>query len=156
MLMIFVVLVAFVSYDMQIQRSQKLVTEFTEQIQYNGRIRDTEYRNVAQNLPIPGTQLLITAIHTDDNGISSIKLMNAITSANRSSDGSGVEYYDDDNTLSNDGYVEFERGDLIKVELYDTNRTVLDTFTNALFGKGSSAVKLIATDAGVVVNVKDY
>lgn len=153
MILIFSLLVSFISYDMQIQRSQKVVKEFTELIQYNGIITEQEYYNIMQNLPIRGSRLEITQIRTLDDGTLDIWYTPDIIGLEMSSSG-GVNTTGDG--LLGDSYYQFSRGDLVKIDLYDINRSILDVMSNSLFGKGSSSVKLIASDAGVVVNVKDY
>ena len=155
MLVIFTLLVAFISFDIQVTQTKRIVKEFTEQIQYNGFITLQDYRTILQKMPMNGSRLEITCIRTGDDGVVDMDLTPDILGLSRNTSNTLTSIdVTNTNNVSNGKYT-FKIGDVVKVDLYNTDRTVVDTITNSLFGKSSSSLKLIASDTEVVVHVKE-
>lgn len=151
-LIIFYVTVTFLTYDMKVQRCQTYAKEITSKLQYNGAITENDYYNMVRELPMEGAHLQITVYGKNKEGLWYITFLSDILGQEAESSG-GFSGVTGDDLIGNGEYY-FSRGDIVKVSIYDTNRNMLDSAGNMLFGKGGYNVKLIASDAGAVVNIR--
>lgn len=154
-LLIFMLLVSFINYDMQVQRSQRLIDEITEQIQYCGYLSYDDYITLKRSIPFENSIIQITTIKKNKDGSEHIIYTPSIIGEERNdSTGQLESSIFDSNIRGTDGRYTFTVGDIVKIDLYSTHRSFIDAIASSLFGKSSSNIKLIASDAQVVSRVK--
>lgn len=172
-LMVFVLLVAFISTDSQIKESQRLVQEFTETTQYKGCITYDQYTDLINKIPFSNIKVQLTHIINNedvDPGVYDMRFNTQILT------GVGVDKVDNQgfklgidkdgkttytgyllNTHSsegNNGIYKMNVGDQIKVDLIVMDGTFFNALVSAITGADNSAMKNIASSSGVILNTR--
>lgn len=180
-LMVFVLLVAFISTDSQIDESQQKIQEFTETVQYKGCITYDQYMDLINSIPFNNIKVQITHIvnndvDTYDPGVYDARFTSQILTgkgagpvigdnANRAGFLLGV---DRDGNETNTGYLlntasgndndkgiyKMNVGDQIKVDLVVMDGTFFNALVSTLTGSTNSSMKIVASSSGVILNTR--
>lgn len=178
-LLVFMLAVAFISTDTQIDESKRVVRNLTETVQYKGYITYNQYEDALNSIPFNNVRLNIThiispsnnqAFNVDSNpheiGVLDMRFMNQIMNGNGSdtgyiigADGDGNEIYsgyllNDTGSPENQGIYKFSVGDEVKIDLVITENTFFDTVARIVNGVHTSPVRILTSESGVIVNAK--
>lgn len=133
-------ILTFVSMERKIDVATSVIQEFTETVQYKGCITLNQYNTIVQRIPYKSFKLQIT----------NIKPVN----------GTNTEVLDIifpdtiKNELSDHSIYKFSIGDQVKVDLIVKDESAFDAIAFHLFKRAGSGTKLIASDSGVIYNIK--
>ena len=173
-LIIFVLLVAFISTDSQIDESQRLVKEFTETVQYKGCITYDQYTDLVNQIPFKNIKIQLTHIVSDEEkapGVYDMRFSSQILTGDGAgaTDNRGFKLgIDKDGNATYTGYLlntnygadndkgiyKMNVGDQIKVDLVVMDGTFFNTLVSAITGADNSAMKMIASSSGAVLNTR--
>lgn len=171
-LMVFVLLVAFISTDSQIKESQRLVQEFTETTQYKGCITYDQYTDLINKIPFSNVKVQLTHIINNediDPGVYDMRFNTQIltgvgvdSTINRGfklgidKDGNTTYtgYLLNTQSTNDNGIYKMNVGDQIKVDLIVMDGTFFNAIVSAITGADNSAMKSIASSSGVILNTR--
>jgi len=149
LLLIFMVLVAFISTDSQIDKANRAVKELTEEIQYKGYITMEQYNAALLKIPLKSAKLNITHIMLDEfsrytNGTLDMVFTTQILERMQANDGiySGLS----DKPI--------KVGDQIQIDLVITERTFFDVLISIVAGGSSPNTRILTSESGVILNTK--
>jgi hypothetical protein len=144
LLLVFLVLIAFISTDMQISRSTRIVRELNEEIQYRGYITMEQYNRALLRIPLRSARLNLTHIHLDEFSEYEPGVLDMSFNAQIMQ-----------RMLANQGvYDLFKVGDQIQIDLVITERTFFDVFIGMVAGRSASGIKILSSESGVILNVR--
>lgn len=162
-LLAFILLVAFISSDTQLDDSRKLVTEFTETVQYKGYITYDQYMSLVDSIPYKNCKVQLTHFKRDNDTTGKTKgaldmvftdqIMGNATVA-PTGDIKGTLLYTNNAKPEYSNIYVMEVGDQIQVDLIVTEGTFFDTIVGTLSGRGTPAMKKVASASGVIVNAQ--
>lgn len=168
-LMIFILMVSFITTDQQIDTSVSAVQNFAETIRYNGYITYDQYVSLLNKLPYKYMRVEITHILADnDNKYSNGTLDMRFTSqilGDKDNIGyivktiedvdinSGTLLYNGSPTTSR-GIYKMAIGDQVQVDLVVMDTTFFDSIISIISGKATSPIKILTSASGVVLNEK--
>ena len=179
-LLVFMMAVAFISTDTQIDESKRIVRNLTETVQYKGYITYDQYEDAVNSIPFKNVRLNITHIISPVNntvyddttsnpyeiGTLDMRFMSQIMNGDESSDGyiigtdtQGNSIYsgyllNDGGNIENQGIYKFNVGDEVKIDLVITENTFFDVVAGIVNGLHTSPVRILTSDSGVIVNAK--
>lgn len=172
-LLIFMVVVAFISTDSQIDESKQIIRSLTEDIQYKGYITYDQYINTLESIPFRNIKIELTQMKYDDDNTYkpgtldmafTTQIMGDATNKGEQistlEDGtpvySGTLLYESVGTddADCDGIYKFEIGDQIKIDLVVFDRTFFDGVLGVITGKGTSNIRILTSETGTILNEK--
>lgn len=180
-LLVFMLAVAFISTDTQIDESKRVVQNLTETVQYKGYITYDQYEDALNSIPFNNVKLNITHIMSPKNntiiaggsggstyeiGTLDMRFMSQIMNGDGSNtgylmgiDGEGNSLYsgfllNSSGDIANQGIYKFSVGDEVKIDLVITENTFFDTLASIINGANISPVRILTSESGVIVNAK--
>lgn len=172
-LLIFMVVVAFISTDSQIDQSKQIIKSLSEEVQYKGYITYDQYMAALEAIPFRNAKIELTQIRYDgDNTYKpgtldmtfTTQIMGSATNKGEQistlPDGapiySGTLLYESIGTddADCDGIYKFEIGDQIKIDLIVLDRTFFDGVLGVITGKGTSNIRILTSESGTILNEK--
>lgn len=178
-LLVFMLMVAFISTDTQIDESKRVVQNLTETVQYKGYITYDQYEDTLQSIPLKNVRLNITHIMGAENeaavggsggsyeiGTLNMRFMSQIMNGDGSStgyllgvDNEGNQVYsgyllNNSGNPENNAIYKFRVGDEVKIDLVTMDRTFFDTLASVFAHVAPSPVRMLTSESGVIVNTK--
>ncbi len=181
MLMVFVLMISFITTDIQANDTERLVSEFTETVRYNGYITLDQYTKLVSSIPYKNIKLNIThkvsnlpdqyntSEYADKHGVMDMRFTSQILGTSESK---GELLYKINDTVSVysgtllgetanstteriDGHIYKMRvGDEIQVDLVSFEKSFFDVVASMITGSTSFQNKIIASSSGVILNEK--
>lgn len=181
-LIAFIILVAFISTDSQIDESKQLIREFTETVRYKGYITYDQYNDLLNKIPYKNVKVQIThfvndlySTETYSPGTLNMRFTSQILGTPDSSDSthsdgklrgykirttdgrdiySGTLLYNGNDPDTDRGIYKMQVGDQIQVDLIVMERTFFDAIVGTLTGSGTPSMKILTSSSGVILNEK--
>lgn len=167
-LLAFMIMVAFVTTDNQVDISKQQVRQLTEEIQYKGYVTIEQYTDTLNKIPFKNVSLQITHIQADDYntykpGTLDMKFNTQImgsatdegyTIHTNSGDIKSGTLLCSTGNIDNQGIYKFEVGDQVQVDLILMETTFFDAIVGTIVGNGSPYIKMLTSESGVIVNTK--
>lgn len=146
-LIVFMMLTAFLAADTQLDQAKQTVRSLTETVQYKGYITADQYNHAISEIPYKNMRLNITHIKRDNykNGIDSGYLDGTLDMEFTS------QVLKD---VVTDRIHKFQIGDEVQIDLMVMDGTFFDAISSMVMGSPSSAVKMITSESGVILNEK--
>lgn len=164
----FMIMVAFITTDTQIDTSKQVVRELAEEIQYKGYITIEQYTDTINKIPFKNISLQLTHIQADDYntykpGTLDMKFNTQIMGS-ATNEGYTIHTSSGDiksgtllcstGDINNQGIYKFRVGDQVQVDLIIMENTFFDAIVGTLTGENSNAIKMLTSEGGVILNSK--
>ena len=172
-LLIFMVVVAFISTDSQIDQSKQIIKSLSEEVQYKGYITYDQYMAALEAIPFRNAKIELTQIRYDgDNTYKPGTLDMTFTTqimGSATDKGEQISTLPDDTPIYSgtllyesigtddadcDRIYKFEIGDQIKIDLIVLDRTFFDGVLGVITGKGTSNIRILTSESGTILNEK--
>lgn len=168
LLLMFLIMMGFMSADRQNDNSKRIINDLTQEIQYKGYITYERYLDAINKIPYGNMMIRITHIKKDDfhkykNGTLDMRFMSQIM-GDKNDEGYETNTAEgvvksgtllcESGDVGNRGIYKFEVGDQVQVDLVVMESTLWDNITGVITGRGTPGVRIIATKSGVIVNAK--
>lgn len=173
LIMVFICLISFISFDIQSRRAEEAISNFTEEIRYNGYITLGQYLSLANKIPYNNAKIQITHIIADKEGKYSpgtldMRFMSQIMGSDKSDAGDKIKGHNDEGTIDRgtllctkdstgkDNYnmYRMEVGDQVQVDLVVSGGNVFDTIISSITGSSAPPMRILNSYSGVVMNEK--
>lgn len=172
-LMVFILLVSFISFDMQSRRAEEAVSAFTEEIRYNGYITLGQYLSLVNKLPYNNAKIQITHIVADKNGEYSpgtldMRFTSQIIGTAEGDPNDLIGGHNDEGAIergtllcettqdnkANYNMYRMEVGDQVQVDLIVSSSNVFDTIISSIVGSHTAPMRILNSYSGIVMNEK--